>query len=75
MELGIRPATPAGARYVELCEEHAADFATRAAEHDREQTFPFENIAALKESGVLSAGLPEELGGFGIESTQDLVAG
>ena len=75
MELGIRPATPAGARYVELCEEHAADFATRAAEHDREQTFPFENIAALKESGVLSVGLPEELGGFGIESTQDLVAG
>ncbi len=75
MELGIRPATPAGARYVELCEEHATDFATRAAEHDREQTFPFENIAALKESGVLSVGLPEELGGFGIESTQDLVVG
>jgi alkylation response protein AidB-like acyl-CoA dehydrogenase len=75
VDLAIRPATDAGARYVELCEQHAADFATRAAEHDREQTFPFENIAALRESGVLSAGLPEDLGGLGLESTQDLAAG
>ncbi len=75
MDFAIRPATPAGARYVELCERHAADFATRADQHDREQSFPFENITALRESGVLSAGLPEDLGGFGLEHTQDIVAG
>ena len=75
MNLGIRPATDAGARYVELCERLAADFATRAEQHDREQSFPFENIEALKREGVMSAGLPEEFGGLGLESTQDLVAG
>ena len=75
MDFDIRPATEAGRKYVELCEAHAADFATRAAEHDRDGTFPFENIEALRESGVLSAAIPTQFGGLGIESTQDLVAG
>jgi alkylation response protein AidB-like acyl-CoA dehydrogenase len=75
VDFSIRPATPAGERYVELCERHAADFATRADQHDREQSFPFENIEALRASGVLSAGLPEDLGGLGLDHTQDLVAG
>lgn len=75
MEFEIRPATPAGERYVELCEQHAADFATRSEQHDRERSFPFENIEALKESGFFRATVPEELGGFGIESVQDLAAG
>jgi len=34
MELGIRPATPAGARYVELCEQHAADTLRLGADLD-----------------------------------------
>jgi alkylation response protein AidB-like acyl-CoA dehydrogenase len=75
MDFSIRPVTEAGERYVELCEKHAADFATRADQHDREGSFPFENIEALKESGVMSAGLPEELGGLGVVAVQDLVAG
>lgn len=75
MDFDIRPATDAGRRYVELCEEHAADFATRADEHDRDGSFPFENIEALRESGVLSAALPTEFGGMGLEATQDLAAG
>jgi alkylation response protein AidB-like acyl-CoA dehydrogenase len=75
MDFSIRPVTEAGERYVELCEKHAADFATRADQHDREGSFPFENIEALKESGVMGAGLPEELGGLGVVAVQDLVAG
>ena len=75
MDFGIRPATDAGQRYVDLCEAHAADFATRADEHDRDGSFPFENIEALRESGVMSAALPTEFGGLGIESSQDLAAG
>jgi alkylation response protein AidB-like acyl-CoA dehydrogenase len=75
MEFEIRPATEAGRRYVALCEEHAVDFATRADQHDRDGTFPFENLDALQKSGVLSAPLPVEYGGLGIESMQDLVAG
>lgn len=48
MDFSIRPVTEAGERYVELCEKHAADFATRADQHDREgasgsQSMTFEN--------------------------------
>ena len=75
MDFELRPATEAGRRYVELCEEHAIDFATRADAHDRDGSFPFENLDALQESGVLSATLPVEYVGFGIESLQDLAAG
>ena len=32
----------------------AKDFATRAAIHDKEASFPFENFTALHEAGLLS---------------------
>lgn len=41
----------------------AADFATRAAEHDRDASFPFENFELLREAGLLSLTVPEEFGG------------
>ena len=40
-----------------------ADFATRTAEHDEQDSFVTENYAALKASGAFAAGVPEELGG------------
>ena len=43
----------------------ADDFATRADEHDRENTFPFENFEALKQANYTSLPIPEELGGLG----------
>jgi alkylation response protein AidB-like acyl-CoA dehydrogenase len=43
----------------------AADFATRAAEHDRDATFPFENFDALRDAGLLTLTVPAELGGQG----------
>jgi len=49
---------------VELAARHADDFATRAAEHDREGTFPFENFAKLHESGYARMCLPESLNGM-----------
>lgn len=52
-------------RWVELAAQHADDFATRAAQHDRENSFPFENYEALKASGYTSMPIPEELGGGG----------
>lgn len=42
---------------------HAADFATRADEHDRENSFPLENYAAMKESGYAHMTLPPGNGG------------
>jgi alkylation response protein AidB-like acyl-CoA dehydrogenase len=43
----------------------ARDFATRAAEHDRNATFPFENFESLKEYGLLALTVPAEHGGGG----------
>jgi len=43
----------------------AADFATRAAEHDRDASFPFENFEALRDAGLLSLTIPVEHGGLG----------
>lgn len=67
--------TEAGRRYVALMEEHAADFATRAAEHDREGSFPLENFAAMHASKAMVAMVPEEFGGLGVESVYDMVTG
>ena len=42
-----------------------ADFATRAAKHDSEDSFVAENYAAMREAKLFSAPVPEELGGGG----------
>ena len=34
------------------CQELAADFAIRAAEHDREASNPVENYALLRDAGI-----------------------
>ena len=75
MELALTPHTAAGMRLVALAEQYAADFATRAEQHDRQGSFPFENIAALQQSGVLAACVPQEFGGLGIESLYDTTVG
>lgn len=41
----------------------AEDFATRAAAHDRDGSFPFENFTALHKAGLLSLTIPHEFGG------------
>ena len=43
----------------------AADFATRAADHDANDTFAAENYAKLREAKMFSAAVPAELGGGG----------
>ena len=44
----------------------AADFATRAAQHDRDASDPVENYAALRAAGFYGLNVPRELGGAGI---------
>jgi alkylation response protein AidB-like acyl-CoA dehydrogenase len=72
MDLELRPVTEAGERLVALAERHAADFAERAAGHDRDGSFPHENWEAMKQSGYLAASVPEEFGGIGVRSVHDL---
>ncbi|MBA2383779.1 MAG: acyl-CoA/acyl-ACP dehydrogenase [Actinobacteria bacterium] len=60
-----RPLTPRQRELVELAGRLADTFAKRAAEHDRENTFPVENYDDLREAGYLRLTVPEELGGGG----------
>src|SRR2546423_13499079 len=72
MKSELQACTAPGQRMVELAEPHAADFATRAAEHDRENTFVAENFDLMKASGLLAAAAPEQFGGLGVESAHDI---
>jgi len=65
--------TEAGARLVRIAEALAADFANRAAIHDREASFPHGGIDALKRAGYFTAPIPSERGGLGVTSVHDLV--
>ena len=53
------------ARLRALAGELADDFATRADEHDQQNTFPFENFDRLKETNYIALPVAEELGGLG----------
>ena len=57
--------TPREQQFIDLAASLADDFAQRAAQHDEEGSFPYENYARLKESGYTIMTIPEELGGGG----------
>ena len=69
----LQARTEPGRRLVLLAEELAADFATRAAAHDRDGSYPHEDVAALRDAGYLAAPIPQALGGMGVESVHDLI--
>jgi len=51
-------------RIITLAKDLAKEFAPRAEQHDREGSFPFENIARLKETGYTTMTTPKEYGGW-----------
>ncbi|MCC6178921.1 MAG: acyl-CoA/acyl-ACP dehydrogenase [Chloroflexi bacterium] len=57
--------TPETTDWVSRAQTLAADFATRAAEHDRDRSFPFENFDQLWDAGLLNLTVPLEYGGEG----------
>jgi L-evernosamine nitrososynthase len=73
MPIELTANTEAGTRLVAIAEQFSEEFAARAAEHDREGTYPFEAIDALKAVGYFAAPIPAELGGLGVSSAHDLV--
>ncbi len=52
---------------IELAESLGPAFAKRAEKHDREASFPFENYADLRKSGLLGLCVPESFGGKGAD--------
>jgi alkylation response protein AidB-like acyl-CoA dehydrogenase len=73
MPIELTAHTGAGAHLVARAEQLAERLAARAAEHDREGSYPFEAIDALKAAGYFAAPVPVELGGLGVSSAHDLV--
>ncbi|MGZ6252446.1 MAG: acyl-CoA dehydrogenase family protein [Candidatus Binataceae bacterium] len=59
--------TPQQQRIIAMAKELAQEFAPRAEQHDREGSFPFENIARLKETGYTTLTTPKEYGGWGAD--------
>ena len=73
MPIELTAHTEAGARLVAIAEKLSPQLAARAAEHDRDGSYPFEAIDALKAAGYFAAPVPIELGGLGVSSAHDLV--
>jgi alkylation response protein AidB-like acyl-CoA dehydrogenase len=64
------PGQPGDDAFVSLAATLGAEFAPRAAAHDRENTFVSENFDRLRESGYLRLAVPAELGGLGASMRQ-----
>lgn len=65
--------TAAGNDLVATAERLAEDLAGRAAEHDRDGSYPFASIHALRSAGYFAAPVPVELGGLGVSSVHDVI--
>ena len=61
-------------RWYDLAAMHADDFATRAAQHDRDNTFAVEAYEAMRESGYTLMTVPEEFGGGGASLKEFAIA-
>jgi alkylation response protein AidB-like acyl-CoA dehydrogenase len=73
MSLELTARTNPGARLVALAEKLANEIGPRAADHDLDASFPFDSLAAVKQSGYLAAPVAEQLGGLGVTSIHDLL--
>jgi alkylation response protein AidB-like acyl-CoA dehydrogenase len=67
----LQPKTPAGARLVATAEALAEELAATVAEHDASGTYPYANVALLRQAGYFIAPIPEQLGGQGVDSLFD----
>lgn len=68
------PKTERQAEFMALADEMAEVAAAQASAHDRDNTFPFDTFAALRESGYLALTVPEELGGRGATPLELMLA-
>ncbi|MCC7371143.1 MAG: acyl-CoA/acyl-ACP dehydrogenase [Chloroflexi bacterium] len=64
------PKTDRQAEFMALAERLAVGASQRAAEHDRDGSFPFETFDEIRGSGYLALTVPEELGGRGANALE-----
>lgn len=62
--------TPSTAHWLELTKQLGTRFAERSQMMDESDRFVYENYADLKAHGFISMGVPQELGGAGLNHTQ-----
>jgi alkylation response protein AidB-like acyl-CoA dehydrogenase len=67
----ITASAPNATDWLALANDLASDFATRAADHDANDTFVAENYAKLREAKLFSAPVPADLGGGGATFAQN----
>ena len=75
MSYELEAHTEAGQKFVTACERVIEPLRSRAEEADRTSTINPDNFSDLLRAGVSSAFVPEELGGFGLTSIHDWMAG
>jgi len=63
----IPPTEMTSEQIIELCGELGKVFATRAAKHDKEGSFPEENFQELKDANLLCIMIPKDRGGMGAD--------
>ena len=61
-------------KWYDLAAMHADDFALRASQHDADNSYPFENMDALRESGYTSMPIPADMGGGGASLLEVCIA-
>src|SRR5205823_3114299 len=65
--------TAEGARLVAAADRLGQSFAECADRHDRDRSYPFEAIDALREARYFAAPVPAPLRGLGVASVHDLI--
>ena len=70
----LYPRTERQERFVQIARKLAPLFQKRAAQHDREGTFPHENFADIRAAGLPSLIIPEEFGGWGADLLESVLA-
>lgn len=71
----LEPLTQEGADYLAAVRTLLPEIADAAPGHDRSRTFPATGIEAMRGAGLLHAAVPRHLGGMGLTSLHDLLAG
>lgn len=70
----LYPRTNRQKHFVQIAQDLAPLFQARAAQHDRDGTFPHKNFADIRAAGLPALIIPEEFGGWGADLLESVLA-